>query len=146
MRFQVLNNDLLNQQRCELKPGRADFQIVAATECLSKNGNNMLKLQVRVWDCEGEEGTIFDYITSNAQWKIKQLLEAVGQGEQYETGEINSHSLENKSGKCVLLINKDPKYGNQPKIKFYISAHVESELPPFDKKEEVEESKGDIPF
>lgn len=123
MNFIPLSDEELAKQRGQLLPGSADFEILYAEESVSKQGNPMIKLQLKVWDSEGKQGLIFDYITNNAQWKIRQLLESVERIDLYGTGELAASQLEGRTGKATIYLQKDKsgKYEDSMKIKDYLS-------------------------
>jgi hypothetical protein len=148
MNFTVLNEAELKAQRGTIEPGECDFEVVVAEETTSKaSGQPMLKLQLKVWDKNGREGFVFDYITADAQWKIKNLCDAIGHSDLYLSGTVHQGSLVGQCGKAMIKIQEDKtgKYGPSPKVKYYIEpgaakAKSANDLPPFDKGDE------DIPF
>ena len=140
MRFQPLSKEELDKQKGLLNPGDADFEIMSAEETKSKAGNPMLKLQLRVWDSNSKEGVVFDYLTPNAQWKIRNFLESIDKLRLYGQGEVNPMDLEYSSGKCVLYIHKDKsgQYGDTIKVKDYFF--------PKDREVSLSDKLGEIPF
>lgn len=146
MKFTPKTEEELKKEMVALVKGMADFEIEQVSEEKSSNGNDMLKVTLKVWDQEGTEGKIWDYITTTAQWKLKQLLDAVGQGDKYETGEIHTHELEGKTGKLKIRIQKATgEYGEKPAVAEYVkkSGQVKTseikkqELPDFNPDEDV---------
>ena len=140
MRFQPLSKEELDKQKGLLNPGDADFEIMSAEETKSKAGNPMLKLQFRVWDSNSKEGVVFDYLTPNAQWKIRNFLESIDKLRLYGQGEVNPMDLEYSSGKCVLYIHKDKsgQYGDTIKVKDYFFSK--------DREVSLSDKLGEIPF
>lgn len=123
MKFDPLSDEELKKQRGVLTPGPANFEILEAADTVSKSsGNPMIKLQLRVWDKDGREGIIFDYLTSNAQWKIKNLLESIGCIDLYGSGEIDPGALVGSGGNAIIFIEKDRtgQYGDSVKIRDYV--------------------------
>ncbi len=144
MRFKALTNEQLNEKRGMLAEGDGDFEVGAAEETTSKRGNHMLKLSLRVWDKNGKEGFIFDYITDDFEWKIKHLLESIGEGHKYQTEEVVPSDLIGKRGKCKIAIQKDKGFGEQPKIKDYVPKSEDKvEL---ETKKELPNFEDDTPF
>jgi len=86
------------------KPGDYDFIIYQAEEKLSQAGNEMLALQLHVFNREGDKRTIFDYIlsTDSAQWKARHLMESIGLARRYDQGIIEPREIEGKPGRCKL--------------------------------------------
>lgn len=134
MRYNVLSENELTRQRIPLIPGESQFEVVAAKETISKSsGNPMIKLELKVWDPKGKQGIVFDYLTSTMQWKLKHFLEAIGLGNRYETGDVDTDELLGRSGKLETHIQKDKsgQYGDQIKVRDYIPA-TDDEIIPFD--------------
>jgi hypothetical protein len=149
MKFKPLSDEEIAAQRRTLKVGIADFTIGSVKEAISKeSGNEMLKLVLKVWDCKGQEGILYDYITFSPKmaWKLKHFLEAIGEGVQYQTGTIDSGNLVGKSGKVMLAIQKDKTglYGDKVGVKDYMEkvGGAKEDLPNFD----VSKEDDGIPF
>ena len=55
-----------------------DFEILEATETVSKTGNEMIKLRVRIYNAEGRSKTLFDYLVATEGWayKVRHFAEA----------------------------------------------------------------------
>lgn len=121
MRFQPKSDAELRQERGLIEPGLCQFEIVSAEETKSKAGNDMLKLILKVWDKNGREGTIFEYLTADFQWKLKSLCVAIGKASLYESGSITPDDLVGHSGQAEIYIAKDKtgKYGDAPKVKHF---------------------------
>jgi hypothetical protein len=123
MRFTPLTKEQLAAQRGVLKPGPAEFMVTEAKEDTSKSsGNPMIKLTVKVWDDDGREGTVFDYLLESVQWKLAAFFESIGRPELYESGELDPVVLVGLTGRCKLQTQKDStgKYADQTKIVDYL--------------------------
>lgn len=127
MKFKVLSEEELADKMGNLSPGKSDFQIFEAEDKVSKAGNPMLALNLKVWDQNGREGRVFDYITANAQWKLKKMLEAVGMEKEYEQGEVDPNQLMGKSGQLTLVMTKDPERGDRLNVKNYLPHSIKKE-------------------
>lgn len=128
MKYQPLTKEELAAQRGTLKPGLCEFQVVDAQDQISKSGNDMVKLSLRVWDSEGKEGQIFDYLVASASWKIASFFESIGNPQAYESGEIDTVVVVGAAGKAKLEIEKDPTYGDKAKIKAYLKPQEKKEV------------------
>lgn len=100
-----------------LKEGEGQYQVIKAEKKESKNGNPMIKLLLKCWDCEGNQGNIFEYLILNdnvfSKRKIKHFCYSCGLEEKYESGELNASDCENKYGILIIGIQKD-KAGQYP--------------------------------
>lgn len=101
-----------------LAEGDAGFEILDSLFKISQNsGRPMLKLTLKVWDSNGEEGKLDDFIILDelskfSMRKYKHLCESTNLEKVYECGEIGeveASLFKEKSGKLRLGINKNNK-------------------------------------
>lgn len=127
-------------RRFAVKEGICSFLILNAEETKSKAGNQMIKLTVEITDKEGRYCIVFDYLVANAQWKIKNLCESIGEIETYESGEISADMLKNKYSECEVITEEDPSNQYPPKLK------IKKYLKRDEDKSADAEIDDDIPF
>lgn len=129
-KFQPLTEEQLKEQSKFqlLAEGPGNFQIIKATEKISKAGQPMIELVLKCWDKNGLEGQIYDYLTGQASWKIKQLLESIGHPNLYEAGQFDEFTILHGCGDLEIKIQKSQDYGDKNAVKSY--------LPPSEKKKE----------
>ena len=98
-----------------LSKGTYDFEVVEANDKQSKAGNDMVELICQVYDSEGRGRKIFDWLVDSdgAAYKIRHFAEATGMLAEYEKGELPSHAMVGKTGRCQIVIRKD-RDGNYP--------------------------------
>lgn len=72
----------------------------------SSAGNDMLVLAVKVFNDDGRESVIVDYITDAVGFKLKHLAYANGLGSQYDAGELHAIDLIGKCGKAKVGVSK----------------------------------------
>lgn len=92
-----------------IEPGIYNFQVFEATEKVSKSGNEMIELKLRIWDNNGRERIVFDYLLTAFAHKLRTFCEAVGLLEQYEADNLNANDCLSKSGKVDLGIQAEKK-------------------------------------
>ncbi len=104
-----------------ISEGVYNFEVVKSTRSISKAGNPMAVLHLKVWDNEGKTHIVFDYLVfSNVNLNIKKVshfCKAVGLHEEYKQGQI-PEELERLSGKVSLGIQGEqekPTGGFYPK-------------------------------
>jgi hypothetical protein len=104
------------------KPGVYDFEIMEAEDTVSKNGNDMIKLKVAVYNDEGNFQNIFDYLLESVAYKLRHCAYACGIGTAYEAGELEAIDFLGKTGKCKVTIQKDKtgQYADKNGIGDYI--------------------------
>lgn len=145
MKYNYVPREELEKQKHLLTPGKADFEVLKATEKTSKSGNDMIELHIKLWDCEGKQTNVFDYLLSDTKfaWKIQSFCDAIGRPEWYAPDfELTPDNLKGQSGKCKIDIEKNQEYGDKVKIKNYLMPANPSSA----KMESPEFVDDDIPF
>ncbi len=123
MKYAYVSPDELEKQQNLLTPGEADFEVLKATEKQSKSGNDMIELNIKVFDKDGKQTNVFDYLLSSEKfaWKIHQFCDAINKPEWYaENAELTAEKLVGQAGKCKIVIEKNDEYGDRVKIKNYL--------------------------
>ena len=95
--------------------GVYDFEVIKAVRKISKAGNPMAELNILVWDKEGKQHTIFDYLVFSSQAlnikKVKHFCDTTGLSKEYERGNL-PEELDRLSGKVEIGIqDEQPKMG-----------------------------------
>jgi len=72
----------------------------------SSAGNDMLVLVVKLFNDDGRESVVVDYITSAMGFKFKHVAYANGLGSQYDTGELHAIDFVGKCGKAKVGVSK----------------------------------------
>lgn len=80
------------------------FEITHAENAISKSGNEMIKLTLRVFDAEGRERTMFDYLLESMAYKLRHAAEACGLLERYNVGELDGYDFMGKAGSLKLSV------------------------------------------
>ena len=119
MRYDPTPEDQLNQ-RTLLAEGEGTFEVLKAEDKISKAGNEMIELLLKVWDKDGKQSTIFDYLVSNQQWKILHFFKSTGSVKDYLEGDLDPQNLIGTGGKLKIAVKKDPQYGDQNKVADYL--------------------------
>lgn len=131
-----------------LEEGEGDYEVVKAVFGESKNKNPMITLTLKVWDKLGNQGTIFDYLILNDKnfslRKIRHFCFSNGMQDIYERGGFNANDCENKSGKLIITIQKDPtgKYPDKNAVADYLASNGAEKK----QAQEGEDLNDEIPF
>ena len=106
-----------------LAEGSYDFEIVDAADTVSKAGNDMIKLTLRVYSDDGAYVVIRDYLLESLAAKLRHAAEACGLLDDYENGRLDADDFKTKTGKVKVGIKKDKdgNYPDQNQIKDYIT-------------------------
>lgn len=104
-----------------LPKGEYDFEVIGAEEAVSKQGNDMIKLTLKVYDTDGTTTTVFDYLLASLEYKVKHFCDTTGLIAEYQSGALTVDMCLNKCGKCKLDIEKDKtgKYDDKNVVKDY---------------------------
>lgn len=128
MRFQPKTEDEVSSFKL-LPPGTYSFQVVEAIEKKSKAGNDMIELKLLVWDIEGKEHIVFDYLLESVAYKLRHFAEVTGLIDKYQLGAIEATDCLSKSGKVEIEVkegNFKPdggKYSDKNSVKDYVRAN-----------------------
>lgn len=105
-----------------LPAGIYDFEIASADDKTSTKGNQMIALKLYVYDAEGAQRVVFDYLMEALAYKLRHAAGACGLLERYETGHLDSTDFHGKTGKCKIVIQKDKtgQYADKNSVQDYI--------------------------
>lgn len=106
--------------------GEYDFEVVSATEKMSKAGNNQIEINIKIWDNKGVQRSLRDYLvaTENMAYKVKHFCESTGL--EYGKGNMDTFQLIGRSGKCIVIKQQGQekpmggRYPDKSVIKDYI--------------------------
>lgn len=111
MRFTPKSDEQLDQEssaRGPFKPGEYDFEVKTAVDDTSKAGNEMISLEIKVYNDLGEVRTVKDWLVSSPgmMYKIKHFTDSVGLHNEYEAGTFDAYDCLNRTGKVKLKVEK----------------------------------------
>lgn len=117
MRVNPISAKQAEEQSAGFEPWKAgdyDFNVYDASEEVSTEGNEMIKLTLHVLNPEGQRRTVFDYLvnTEKGQWKVRHCAEAIGMLPQYERGEMETIDIVGRMGRLKLRLK--PASGQYP--------------------------------
>ncbi len=87
-----------------LPDGIYDFEVLVAEDTISKSGNDMLKLKLKVWGNDSREVIVFDYLLEAMAFKLRHFAEETGLIAKYESGELHDYDCVGRSGKVNLIV------------------------------------------
>lgn len=150
--------EVQNERYSLLEDGVYNFTVTKATGKMSKpkpgkESNPMIELQITVWDGQGREHYIYDYLVGsrNMAWKTKHFCDSVGLSKEYSGGDFNEFMAERKSGKAQIGFQAGkPKegggmYKDKNVIEDYVMTDSGAKKAPLAKDQDNEFSD-DVPF
>lgn len=93
--------------------GEYSFEITEAFDKVSKSGNEMIELKVKVINDDADFIFVTDYLLESLAYKLRHAAEACGLLSQYEAGSLVGSDFTFKTGTLKLKIQKD-KNGQYP--------------------------------
>jgi len=153
MKFQSKTQKEIDEEKL-LPEGEYGFVISDAKEKVSKAGNEMIELTVRVYKPDGKFVLINDYLMEKMLYKILHCSEACGLLERYNSGELQADEFIGKEGYAKIKTQKstDPNYSDKSVISDYVvpkAGEAKTFIPPKDnlnKALDGDELEDDIPF
>lgn len=112
MKFTAKTDKEIAEERL-LPEGQYPFEISGGEDTISKAGNDMIKLTVRVFKNDGTFLLVDDYLLESMMYKIKHACDACGLSDKYESGELLGSDFIGRTGELKLKIQKDTT-GNYP--------------------------------
>ena len=115
MRFQPKSEKEIQDERFPvLSPGKYHFEVLDAQEKVSKNGNPMIMVKLKILD-QGFNvlGYVQDFLMEAIPYKLRHAAYVCGLGDHYELGALQANMFHGKTGVLELVIQKD-KSGQYP--------------------------------
>lgn len=105
--------------------GTYDFEVQNAEDAVSKAGNEMIKLTLRVFAPDGSATTVFDYLLESAAYKLRHASSACGLISQYEKGSLAAEDFVGKQGRVKIRIQKDVsgQYPDKNSVSDYVATN-----------------------
>ena len=102
--------------------GIYNFQVMTAEEQISQAGNDMIKLQLKIWLEDGRERTIFDYLLEAMEWKLGHFCEVADLVEQYNAKNVQAVDCIGKCGslKVGIKVDKSGQYTDKNTVLDYL--------------------------
>ena len=102
--------------------GNYIFEVLEASDEISKAGNDMIKIKLRIFMPDGRERVLFDYLMEAFEYKLAHFFEAVGLWDKYSAGSVSADDCWGKSGECKVYIKKDKNgiYADQSAVADYL--------------------------
>lgn len=134
-----------------LPEGEYPFEISSGADKISKSGNEMIELWVRVYKPDGSFNQVPDYLLESMAYKLRHAAEACGLLDKYENGSILGTDFIGKTGMLKLAITKDKtgQYPDKNGIKDYIvpkEGEAKVAIPKDALQKTVDTMADDIPF
>ena len=144
LKFTAKTEKEIQEERL-LPEGEYSFQISGAEDYISKAGNEMIKLTVRVFKPDGNFLLVDDYLSEKMLFKILHLCQSTGLEDKYNEGVLNPNDLIGKSAMLKLGIQKSDGYPDRNSIKDYI-VNKDADIPKDKLNKVIDGDDDEIPF
>ena len=134
-----------------IKAGTYPFAVSTAKDKISKSGNEMIELNLEVFDSEGKSHHMFDYLLEAMAGKLFAFCTSTGMEQKYHAGTLTSYDCIGRSGYVEIEIQKgkeNPQGGTYPdknSVKRYIVKPAGA-VPSVYQTASKEEFDSDVPF
>lgn len=104
-----------------------DFEVMTAENKVSKSGNEMIAVKLRVWHGDSERH-VYDYLMASMGFKLLHFCEATGLTNRYAEGALDATHCHGKAGRAVVKVEPaSGNYGPKNVIKDYLG-HRETKV------------------
>ena len=121
MKFVPKTDDELASENL-LPDGTYNFEVMEAEEKLSKGGNEMIRLKLKVYDGSGGFKYVDDYLLEAILYKVKHCMDACGLSAEYARGELDAKDMIGRSGQVKIISQQDKEKNYPPRnaVKDYV--------------------------
>jgi hypothetical protein len=107
-----------------LKPGMCEFEVKEACAHSKRRDDGTvsesIKLTLTVWDQDGKEANVFDYISPGFAAKFRHAFYAMGLGHAYESARCDAESFIGKGGQLLIRTKQDRGYEPKNDVADYV--------------------------
>jgi hypothetical protein len=143
MKFEPKSEKQLTEDRLA-KDGDYDFQVLEASDEISRSGNAMIKLKLGVFDGDALRWHVFAYLVPQMEVKLRHFCDCTGLLADYESGSLSAQLCRGRAGRCRLVTEEgEGTYPDKNVVKDYILRKAKPLAPPPEKPAAGED---DAPF
>lgn len=127
MRFTPKSNEELEKEAAARGPfsaGVYDFEFTEAVDDISKAGNDMITVTLKIYNEQGESRKVKDYLMESMAFKLRHACETSGLSAAYEAGEIEAADFVGRSGRVKIKVKRQPPYADKNEVADYIVEEV----------------------
>lgn len=135
-----------------LPKGDYDFEVLEAADTKSKSGNDMIKVNLGIYQGDAIRIRVFDYLLSAMEAKLRHFCDTCGILAAYEAGTLCAADCKGRAGRVRLIIEEDEtgKYDPKNVVKDYICRAAKplagTTHPALNPSAALPEKEDDVPF
>ena len=100
--------------------GKYPFEVIKSEDSVSKSGNEMVKLSLKVYGQGERVTTVFEYLMASNQQRLSQFCTFTGLAAKYEAGELEASDCEGRQGwVCIKIQPAKDGYDPRNVVNYY---------------------------
>ena len=100
--------------------GKYPFEVIKSEDAVSKSGNEMVKLSLKVYGQGERVTTVFEYLMASNQQRLSQFCTFTGLAAKYEAGELEASDCEGRQGwVCIKIQPAKDGYDPRNVVNYY---------------------------
>jgi hypothetical protein len=100
--------------------GKYPFEVIKSEDAVSKSGNEMVKLSLKVYGQGERVTTVFEYLMASNQQRLSQFCAFTGLAAKYEAGELEASDCEGRQGwVCIKIQPAKDGYDPRNVVNYY---------------------------
>lgn len=101
--------------------GEYDFEVLEASDETSKSGNDMIKINMAIWQGDRVLCRVFDYLLPAMEAKLRHACDACGLLDRYQSGNLQASDFMGRTGKVKIKIKKaTAEYAEKNEVEDYV--------------------------
>lgn len=120
MKFTAKTEDQIARESL-LDAGEYDFEVANAEDKVSKAGNDMIELTLKVFRPDGGFIPSRDYLMEKMAFKLIHFCKSVGLMPSYDAGTLTAQECVGRAGRLKLVVEEQPGYQPRNAVKDYIA-------------------------
>jgi len=120
MKFEPKSQEQIERENL-LPEGTYDFEVLDAVDTTSKKGNEMIKVNLGLYQGDAMTWKVFDYLLPSMPAKLRHFCDTTGLLSKYEAGTLGAVDCKGRAGKVKIVIKPaEGKYGPQNQVDDYV--------------------------
>jgi hypothetical protein len=127
MQFQPKAEDEVKRAFAPIPKGTYDFEVLEASDEVSAKGNDMIKVNIAIWQGDKVLCRVFDYLLPSMEAKLRHACDACGLLDRYQSGSLQAVDFIGRAGKVRIKIKKETdQYPAKNEVEDYVCRPAKS--------------------
>jgi hypothetical protein len=89
--------------------GEYDFEVIEAADTVSKKGNDMITVKLKVFAPDGGFRLVTDYLMEKMAFKLRHFCETTGMIDRYDAGDLMARHCEGRTGRVLIQVEPEQR-------------------------------------